>query len=158
MRRLIVLPVAVAVLLAACGDDTSSDSAASTALESSSTDTTDADAEATSDEPAVDEQQFPDVVGVEAREADNGTWSFDVTLSSPYDTPQRYADAWRVVTPDGTVLGERALGHDHQYEQPFTRSLAGVEIPADVDVVVVEGRDQQYGWGGTTMEYSLPGR
>ena len=99
---------------------------------------------------------FPDVVGVVATSTDGVTWTFDVTLSSPYDSPDRYADAWRVVGPDGTVYGIRELLHDHAGEQPFTRSLGGVEIPAQVSTVVVEGRDQVNGWGGTTLEYELP--
>jgi len=100
------------------------------------------------------EQRFPDVVDVVATETAVG-WDVDVTLSSPYDTPERYADAWRIVAPDGTVLGVRELLHDHQFEQPFTRSLGGVEIPDDVDVVTVEGRDSTHGWGGATVEVAL---
>lgn len=98
----------------------------------------------------------PDVVGATAVEAADGTWSFSVTLSSPYDTPERYADAWRVLGPDGTVYGIRELAHDHQNEQPFTRSLSGVEIPDDVSIVTIEGRDQVSRWGGATLEVSLP--
>ena len=85
----------------------------------------------------------------------SGTWTFDATLSSPYDTPQRYADAWRVVGPDGTVFGIRELTHDHASEQPFTRSQTGIEIPEDVQTVTVEGRDQISGWGGATVEVNL---
>src|SRR6056297_2161079 len=98
---------------------------------------------------------FPDVVDATV-ERDGDTFRFDVTISSPYDTPERYADAWRVVGPDGTVLGVRELLHDHQNEQPFTRSLSGVEIPDDVDTVTIEGRDQVNGWGGATVEVELP--
>jgi hypothetical protein len=96
------------------------------------------------------EQRFPDVVAAVATQTDAG-WDFDVTVSSPYDTPERYADAWRVVGPDGVVLGVRELAHDHAGEQPFTRSLRGVQIPAGVDRVVVEGRDRANGWGGATV-------
>jgi len=73
-------------------------------------------------------------------------------LSSPYDTPERDADSWRVIGPDRTVYGERFLTHDHANEQPFTRSQAGIAIPDDVDVVTLEGCDQQFGWGGGTFE------
>lgn len=102
----------------------------------------------------VGEQRFPDVIGVVATLADDG-WAFDVTVSSPYDTAERYADAWRVVGPDGAVLGVRELLHDHAGEQPFTRSLRGVEISSELDVVVVEGRDSSNGWGGQALEISL---
>ncbi len=107
----------------------------------------------------VDGQQdelFPDVVGVDAEQESDGTWEFSVTLSSPYDSPERYADAWRVVGPDGTVYGERIVGHDHATEQPFTRSQSGIAIPDGVSQVLVEGRDQVSGWGGATLTYVLP--
>ena len=98
---------------------------------------------------------FPDVVGGDAERSDDGTWTIRATLSSPYDTPERYADAWRVLGPDGAVLGVRELAHDHANEQPFTRSLAGVAIPDDVDVITLEGRDQVSGWGGATFTIDL---
>ncbi len=83
---------------------------------------------------------------------------FEVTISSPYDTPQRYADGFRIVGKGGKVYGERKLLHDHADEQPFTRELGGVEIPPGVRSVVVEARDQKYGYGGKTVEAALPGR
>ncbi|MCH4564551.1 hypothetical protein MKP05_15720 [Halomonas sp. EGI 63088] len=45
--------------------------------------------------PADESQRFPDVVGVEVTEAGENRFDFDVTLSSPYDSPSRYADAFR---------------------------------------------------------------
>ncbi len=98
---------------------------------------------------------FPDVVDVRAEQSGNGSWTFFVTLSSPYDTPERYADAWRVTGPDGEEYGVRRLTHDHQNEQPFTRSESGIVIPEGVTEVIVEGRDQVSGWGGETMRYQL---
>lgn len=104
------------------------------------------------------EQQFPDVVSVEVRAVGNDTFDFDVTISSPYDTPTRYADAFRVSTLSGQVLGVRELLHDHQAEQPFTRDLYGVNIPPAISVVIVQARDQKYGYGGNTVQVKLPGR
>jgi hypothetical protein len=52
-------------------------------------------------------------------------------------------------------FGVRILTHDHANEQPFTRSQSGIEIPADVSSVIVEGRDRVSGWGGTTVEVRL---
>lgn len=98
---------------------------------------------------------FPDVIGATAERGADGLWTFSATLSSPYDTPKRYADAWRVLGPDGEVYGIRELAHDHANEQPFTRSQSGIEIPEDVTVVTVEGRDQISGWGGATVEVEL---
>jgi hypothetical protein len=98
---------------------------------------------------------YPDVVGVSASRDADGSWTFAVTLSSPYDSPERYADAWRVVGPDGEVFGILELAHDHAAEQPFTRSQSGIVIPEGVTTVTVEGRDQASGWGGATMDHVL---
>lgn len=98
---------------------------------------------------------YPDVIGVEVA-VEGGAHSFSVTISSPYDTAERYADAFRVVGDDGVVYGIRELLHDHASEQPFTRSLGGVEIPDTVETVTIEARDQVYGWGGETIAVDLP--
>lgn len=104
-------------------------------------------------------QQFPDVIAVEVRASDaTDRFDFDVTVSSPYDTRQRYADAFRVIDRDGQVFGERKLLHDHADEQPFIRDLYGVSIPRGVRTVVIQARDKQYGYGGKTFEVTLPGR
>lgn len=108
--------------------------------------------------PARAEQRHPDVVDVRVRARGNGVFDFDVTISSPYDTPQRYADAFRVTDGAGRVLGERILWHDHADEQPFTRDLYGVRVPPDITEVVVQARDQRHGYGGRTMRVGLPGR
>ena len=104
------------------------------------------------------EQRFPDVIAAEVKVAAPGVFDFDVTVSSPYDTPSRYADGFRVSTIEGKLLGERKLMHDHQDEQPFTRDLYSVKIPEGIKKVVVQARDQKYGYGGKTVEVMLPGR
>jgi hypothetical protein len=101
------------------------------------------------------EQRYPDVVDVTVERTEDA-FSFTVTISSAYDSPERYADGWRVVGPDGTVYGEHTLAHDHAGEQPFTRTQTGVQIPAGVSEVTVEARDQRYGYGGTTVTVPLP--
>jgi hypothetical protein len=53
------------------------------------------------------------------------------------------------------VLGIRELAHDHAAEQPFTRSLAAVPVPAAVRIVTIEARDLVNGWGGATVEVDL---
>ncbi len=103
-------------------------------------------------------QKYPDVVAVKVHPANAGLFDFDVTVSSPYDNAQRYADGFRVQSKEGVVLGERKLLHDHASEQPFTRDLHGVRIPAAVKIVVIQARDQQFGYGGKVVEVALPGR
>jgi hypothetical protein len=105
-----------------------------------------------------DADKFPSVVNVKVQARQGDTFDFDVTVSSPYDSAQRYADGFRVLALDGKVLGERKLWHDHAGEQPFTRDLYGVAVPAGQRSVVVEARDQKYGYGGKRVEVSLPGR
>lgn len=103
-------------------------------------------------------QRYSDVVSAKVQPRTPDTFDFDVTVSSPYDTPARYADGFRVMGRDGAVFGERKLLHDHGNEQPFTRDLHGVRIPPGIRVVVIQARDQRYGYGGKTVEVFLPGR
>jgi hypothetical protein len=106
----------------------------------------------------ISEQRFPDVVAVKVKASGPNLFDFDVTVSSPYDTPGRYADGFRVYTAANQVLGERKLWHDHQNEQPFTRDLYGVAIPQGVSSVFIQARDQKYGYSGKVAEVRLPGR
>lgn len=99
---------------------------------------------------------YPDVLAVELRPSGDRTYDVAVTLSSPYDTPQRYADGWQVLTPEGTVLGVHTLLHDHATEQPFTRVQRAVTIPAGIERVTVQGRDQANGFGGLTVTVAVP--
>jgi hypothetical protein len=103
---------------------------------------------------AAEAQQFPEIVEATAT-GNGGTWTFEVTVSSPYDTPERYADGWRVLGPDGTVYGEHELTHDHAAEQPFTRTQEGVAIPDGIDEVTIEGRDLVNGYGGPTVTVQI---
>lgn len=136
-----VLVLVVVLVLASCGDDTSAPTATSTTTSEAAAPSADAG-----------DGLFPDVVDATATSRGDGTWDFSTTISSPYDSPDRYADAWRIVGPDGSVLGVRELLHDHASEQPFTRSLTGVAVDASIEVVTIEGRDQVNGWGGQTFE------
>lgn len=106
----------------------------------------------------IDKGKFPDILAAKVTPRGADVFDFDVTVSSPYDTPQRYADAFRVMTKSGTLLGERILLHDHADEQPFTRDLYGVRIPPGIANVTVQGRDKTHGWGGKTIDVAIPGR
>ncbi len=103
-------------------------------------------------------QKYPDVVDVRVHVRSDSRFDFDATISSPYDTPQRYADAFRVMSTEGIQFGERHLFHDHANQQPFTRDLYGVAIPAGIKTVIIQARDKQYGYGGKTLQVTLPGR
>lgn len=106
----------------------------------------------------VGEQKYPNVLAAKVVARDSDRFDFDVTVSSTYDSPSRYADAFRAMGKDGQVFGERILWHDHAGEQPFTRDLYGVRIPPGVRRVVIQARDLKHGYGGKTFEVALPGR
>jgi len=108
--------------------------------------------------PGFADQMYPDILDASLEEQQDGTYDVSVTVSSPYDSQERYADAWRLLTPAGEEIAVRILTHPHANEQPFTRSLTGVEIPEGVERVVVQGRDLVNGWGGETIEVAVPGR
>ena len=135
--------VGLMMVLGGCGTtDSGSEAGATSATADIEPDTKDAD--------------HPDVLAAVLAEDIDGGWSLDVTLSSEYDSPERYADGWRVLDEDGEVLGEHTLTHDHADEQPFTRTQTGLEIPHDVDVITVEGKDTDNDYGGATLEVEVP--
>jgi transcription initiation factor TFIIIB Brf1 subunit/transcription initiation factor TFIIB len=138
--------IMLALVLGGCGSDDEPTDAAPTATPTATAATAAAESAG---------QQHPDVIDVVVEEESVGVFTFTVTISSPYDTPERYADGWRIVGPDGTVYGEHTLLHDHANEQPFTRTQSGVAIPADVDEVTVEGRDLEHGYGGETVTVTV---
>lgn len=84
------------------------------------------------------------------------TATVSATVRSADTGWDKYADRWEVRADDGTVLGERILTHPHETEQPFTRSLTGVEIPGDVARVVIAAHDSVAGWCGETFAVDVP--
>ena len=84
-----------------------------------------------------------------------GNWNFSVTLLHGDTGWDDYADGWRVVLEDGTELGYRKLHHPHENEQPFTRSLGGVEIPGGIERVYVEASTNTDGWGAARFPVDL---
>jgi len=95
------------------------------------------------------------VLFVRASEAASGSWSFDVTVQHKDTGWEHYADAWDVLSPAGEVLATRVLAHPHVDEQPFTRSLSGVELPADVMVVHLRAHDLVHGYCGKEVIVNL---
>jgi hypothetical protein len=97
-----------------------------------------------------------DVVDVKVRRGAAGTYDFDITVKSVDKGWNHYADAFEVLGPDGAVLGRRVLLHPHETEQPFTRDLYGVKIPAGVTHVTVRARHKPKGYDGATLRVALP--
>lgn len=86
------------------------------------------------------------VTKVDAQKSGSG-WTFSVTIKHADTGWEHYADGWGVYLEDGTELGYRVLHHPHVNEQPFTRSLSGVNIPNGTQKVIVVPRDSKHGTG-----------
>jgi len=85
------------------------------------------------------------IVNVKAEKQRSG-WVFHVTLKHKDTGWDHYADAWRIVTTSGKELAKRTLYHPHENEQPFTRSLSDIRLPADIKEVYIEAHDKVHGW------------
>jgi hypothetical protein len=108
------------------------------------------------DEEPVAESGCADVIEVEVEETADGIFTIAATVSSADTGWDKYADAWEVRAPDGTVLGTRELLHPHVDEQPFTRNLTGVEIPAGTETITVAARDSVEGFCGEPFDAPIP--
>lgn len=97
-----------------------------------------------------------DVIAAKAAKAGDGTYNFDVTIRSNDRGWDYYCDRFEVLAPDGKVLGVRTLYHPHETEQPFTRDLYGVKIPAGVKEVRIRARHKPRGYDGEILTIALP--
>ncbi|MFC4335171.1 hypothetical protein [Salininema proteolyticum] len=102
------------------------------------------------------EPDYPTVVDAVAVRED-GAFTVHITVDSAYDSEERWADAVRVVGPDGGEMAIAEFPEPHEDEQPFTRSIEGVDAPMDVEVVEVQARDSENGWNPETLEVRLDG-
>jgi len=89
-------------------------------------------------------------------EAVDGGFTIAATVLSSDTGWDKYADAWQVLGPAGEVFGERILAHPHETEQPFTRSLGGVQIPDDIAEVTIAARDLVLGFCGDVVTVAVP--
>lgn len=82
-------------------------------------------------------------------------WRAEVTLKHSDTGWDHYADAWRIVDENGRLLKTRVLYHPHVKEQPFTRSLSNISIPADKTIIYVEAHDKMHGWSRQRVKIDL---
>lgn len=94
------------------------------------------------------------IENVRATQTD-GLWTFDVTVSHGDDGWSHFADAWRILDGSGNQIAIRELIHPHVDEQPLTRSLSGVAIPAGITEVGVQARDTISGWAKDVKKVKL---
>jgi len=88
--------------------------------------------------------------------AEAGRFDLQVTLRHADSGWDHYANRWEVLAPDGRVIETRVLAHPHEHEQPFTRGLSGVRIPAEFTWIRVRGHDLVHGYGGREVTLSVP--
>jgi hypothetical protein len=88
-------------------------------------------------------------------EKQGASWTVTVTLQHADTGWDHYADGWRIMSPEGKVLGHRTLYHPHVNEQPFTRKLSDVMIPAEIYTVFIEAHDKVHGWNPARLEVNL---
>ena len=96
-----------------------------------------------------------DVLGVETRCNLQRQCDFAVTVMHDDSGWDHYANRWEILNPAGEVIATRELQHPHENEQPFTRFLNGVAIPADVDQVTLRAHDSVHGYGGKEVTVEL---
>jgi hypothetical protein len=106
-------------------------------------------------------------LGAQAATADNpvvenvrtiqsgGLWTFDVTVSHPDQGWGHFTDAWRILDSSGNQIAIRELIHPHVDEQPLTRSLSGIPIPAGTTEVGIQARDTVDGWAKDIKKVTL---
>lgn len=88
-------------------------------------------------------------------EQQGDNWRVDVTVRHADAGWDHYADGWRIVDGKGEELGMRVLYHPHVNEQPFTRSLEGVHIPAETGTIYIEAHDKVHGWSPKRIRVDL---
>lgn len=102
------------------------------------------------------------IIAADLKQQSNHTWSLNVTLEHGDTGWDHYADNWRLVDSKGQVLGDRILYHPHVTEQPFTRSLSGIQIPDSKlesgEILFIEAHDKVHGWTDRRLVLDLSKR
>ena len=68
-----------------------------------------------------------DVIDVNTKKNNKNSYNFSVTVFHKDTGWKHYANKWEIILENGTIIGTRILHHPHVNEQPFTRSLSGVD-------------------------------
>ena len=80
---------------------------------------------------------------------------FTVSVKHADSGWQHYANRWEVLGPNDEVLATRTLRHPHVGEQPFTRKLPRVKLPATLETVRIRAHDSVHGYGGAEVSVEL---
>ena len=94
---------------------------------------------------------------VRMTEETGGTWRFDVTVQHEDENEQHFVDQWEILITlsDQTLSYARPFSQPHVQEQPFETTLAGIQVPAGTDWLLVRARDSLHGYGGQEVVVDL---
>lgn len=93
------------------------------------------------------------VTQVDVKEQNQSYW-FEVTVKSPDEGCEQYADWWEIIDETGELLYRRILTHSHVNEQPFTRSGGPLKISPD-KVIIIRAHMNNLGYGEKVMKGSV---
>lgn len=80
---------------------------------------------------------------------------FSVTVRHADAGWDHYANRWEVLGIDNKLLATRVLAHPHDNEQPFTRSLRAIQLPAGTVEVIIRANDSVHKLGGRAMRLPI---
>jgi len=75
----------------------------------------------------------------------NGLYTFSVRILHKDSGWKHYVNRYEVLDADNNILATRTLWHPHEHEQPFTRSLSGVDVNNNT-VVYIRANDSVDGY------------
>jgi len=90
------------------------------------------------------------VTQVAVKEQNQSYW-FEVTVKSPDEGCEQYADWWEIIDETGELLYRRILMHSHINEQPFTRSGGPLKISPD-KIIIIRAHMNNLGYGEKVMK------
>ena len=98
-------------------------------------------------------------VKIEPAGEDGDTRFFNVTATIRHEDTgwDHFCNRFEILdAKTGKLLGQRVLAHPHEDEQPFTRTLYRMPVPADVTRVRVRAHDSLHGYEQEPVEMDLP--
>lgn len=100
--------------------------------------------------------EVADVISAEIINQDGDQFTFIVTVRHQDEGWHHFADRWEILTPDREIITGRVLRHPHVDEQPFTRNLPNVILPAEIEKVIIRAHCLKDGFGGQEIFLNLP--
>lgn len=99
--------------------------------------------------------EFAQVTHVVATQKSSDSWCIETSVRHHDQGWDHYADGWEVIDLEGNQLGYRRLGHPHDNEQPFTRSLCNIKITSEISKIKVRAKCNKHGFGGKSVVVDL---